>query len=149
MGSWGRAAVWDVLCLEVTEGGVTVSLWALGSHSHARQHFPSSLGWHRAPAAPAGALGSGGRKKEHPQRGEQPEPQLCSLLEPGALQLGREEMLGGVERKLGVSEERRGGATTGKCPRVGSGVGHSGAVLGGTGAAAAPRCSPHVSRGWL
>lgn len=64
LGPWGRAGVWDMLWMEMDERGVTSSLWALGSHSST-----SPQGWagHRAPAAAAGALGSGGRKKEHPQ----------------------------------------------------------------------------------
>lgn len=125
-----------------------MSLWALGSHSST-----SPPGWagHRAPAAAAGALGSGGRKKEHPWRGEQPEPpssaacwsEVFSSCSP-AVQRGR--CWEGLEGKLGVCEERR-------CHhrevsvRVGSGDGQSGAVLRGTRAAAAPPCSPHVSGG--
>lgn len=125
-----------------------MSLWALGSLSST-----SSPGWagHRAPAAAAGALGSGGRKKEHPRRGEQPEPpssaacwsEVFSSCSP-AVQRGR--CWEGLEGKLGVCEERR-------CHhrevsvRVGSGDGQSGAVLGGTRVAAAPPCSPHVSGG--
>lgn len=59
LGPWGRAgAVWDMLWMEMDEGGVTSSLWALGSHSST-----SPQGWAQGSCCSCRGFGVWGKEE--------------------------------------------------------------------------------------